>query len=268
MTSDFYPTLRTHFVSFPVVDTSGQEWQVCGKLQLPQGAEGRQAAVVIVHGSAGVDSRGQMHALDLNRAGLVTLEIDLWGARNLQGGSEGRPQQVWETLPDTFAAFQYLAALPEVDAARIGLMGFSWGGCVTLLASTQHYTSQYLSAGQKFAAHVAFYPVCWLYRRIPGYELRDLTGARVLLVTGGRDRYDDDVQAGPKLKASLPEADQHLLTCRVFPEAEHGFNMLEAPYTYRDPFLYQGQGGEGLSAPHPEARETVRRELVNFFQTL
>jgi len=42
--------------------------------------------------------------------------------------------------------------------------------------------------------------------------------------------------------------------------------MLEAPNTYRDPYLYQGKGGEGLSSPDAVARANSRQELVQFFQ--
>lgn len=40
-------------------------------------------AVVIMHGSAGVDSRGALYARELNLAGIATLEVDMWGARGL-----------------------------------------------------------------------------------------------------------------------------------------------------------------------------------------
>lgn len=221
--------------------------------------------MVIAHGSNGIDSRGQAHALDLNRAGIATLEIDMWGPRGLAGGSEGRPGAAWETLPDVFGAFTMLAAHPGVDARRIGILGFSWGGVVTLLSATQHYHDLYLPADQQFAAHAAFYPACWIYNTVPGYEFRDLTGASVLILVGGRDRYDDPGESGPDLIAHLDPADRPHIQTIVYPGAEHGFNMFEAPYTYYDPLLHRGQGGEGLSAPQPAAREAARLALVQFF---
>lgn len=268
----YYPRLRSHFVSYTIETPSGQ-LRVGGKLQIPVGDVAAAApkpmpAVLIVHGSAGVDSRGPMHALDLNRAGFVTLEIDLWGARGLLGGSAGRPQHVWETLPDAYGALNFLSNLPEVDAQRIGMTGFSWGGALTLLSATHRYAEQYAHVGQRFAAHMAFYPVCWLYSHIPDYELSHLTGAPVLLVTGGQDRYDNDPEAGPKLVASLAPADRAHVSALVYESAQHGFNILEAPFTYQDPFVNMGRGGEGLSAPDEAAREAVRGEMVRFFERL
>jgi len=173
-------------------------------------------AVLIVHGSAGVDSRGEMHALDLNRAGFVTLEIDMWGARGLAGGTEGRPKAVWETLPDAYGAFEYLARLPEVDPNRIGITGFSWGGVVAMLTATKKYNEQYLSNGQHFAGHMPFYPVCWVYNTVPGYEFGGLTGVPVRILTGGRDRYDNDPHKCPNLAASLTPKDRALVTVKVY----------------------------------------------------
>lgn len=259
-----YPTLYSTFVSYPAASADGL--QISGKLQVPQGVSEPLPAVVILHGSAGIDSRGVLHALDLNLAGFVTLEIDMWGARGLAGGSEGRPQAAWDNLPDAYGAYRFLANLPQVDAGRLGIMGFSWGGVVTMLSATQRYNAQYLPAGEGFAAHAAFYPACWIYNRVPGYEFGNLTGTPVKIFTGGRDRYDADADTAPRLAASLDAADRALVTVQVYPDAEHGFNMLEAPYRYVDPFLYQGKGGEGLSAPHPQAREAARRDLVQFFR--
>ena len=61
----------------------------------------------------------------------------MWAARGTARGAAARPRSPLETLPDAFAAKAFLAVQPEIDAARIGIMGFSWGGVVTLLAATQ-----------------------------------------------------------------------------------------------------------------------------------
>nr|WP_244977105.1 dienelactone hydrolase family protein [Deinococcus humi] len=261
-----FPALHIQHLCYPVQALDGTTLQIGGRLQIPAGAAEPAPAVVIAHGSNGIDSRGQAHALDLNRAGIATLEIDMWGARGLAGGSDGRPRAAQENLPDVFGAFAVLAAHSRVDPRRIGLLGFSWGGVVTLLSATRHARDLYLPTGQQFAAHAAFYPACWIYNTVPGYELRDLTGAGVLVLVGAQDRYDDPGEAGHELIANLAPADRAHLRTIVYPGAEHGFNMFEAPYTYHDPFLHRGRGGEGLSAPHPAAREAARLELVRFFE--
>ena len=139
-----YPALpKIYYVSYPSLDPV-KPLTVAAQLRLPANTTGKIPAVVIVHGSSGIDSRGAYYADVLNKAGIATLEIDLWGARGLIGGAAGRPRGVPETLPDAYGALKYLAARPEIDPARIGILGFSWGGVVAMLTATSTNTSKYL----------------------------------------------------------------------------------------------------------------------------
>src|SRR3954469_7997661 len=113
--------VRTSYVAFQTA--AEPPLTVAGKLNTLADA-GRTPAVVICHGSDGVDGRGEFHAAALNAAGVATLEIDMWAARGAARGAAARPRSPVETLPDAFAAKAFLAAQPEVDPARIGVMGF------------------------------------------------------------------------------------------------------------------------------------------------
>lgn len=235
-------------------------------LSLPSNATGPVPAVVILHGSAGMDSRGPLHAGDLNARGIATLELDMWGARRLVGGAKGRPARVHDTLPDLAGALAYLAGQPGVDSARVGVLGFSWGGVQAMLAASAsiNYELQQAS-GVRPVALAAFYPVCWGYNRVPGYDLKHLAPARLLVLTGAKDQYDDDPGACTSLVSSLPVEDQTRTQVVVYPDAEHGFNGLEGAQEYEDPFLHRGQGGLGRSAPDPAARDASRKAVVAFF---
>jgi putative cell wall-binding protein len=92
------------YINIPV-QTANDTWQLSAQYRLPR-TETEEAlpAVIILHSSSGIDSTGSFYAKALNNAGIATLEIDLWGARGLQGGSANRPQAPQETLPDVFAA--------------------------------------------------------------------------------------------------------------------------------------------------------------------
>src|SRR5262249_25853695 len=173
---------------------------IAARLRLPMDRDGILPAVIILHGSAGPTGREAGYSTALNRAGIATLEPDLWAARNLEGGADGRPRTVAETLPDVFGALAYLAKHPRIDNSRIGLMGFSFGGVAPMLASTKAYTAVF-PTGPRFAALMPCYPVCWLYGRVPGHEFRDLAGAPVFLMTAELDQYDNDPKAGEKLVA-------------------------------------------------------------------
>jgi uncharacterized protein len=260
-----YPNVQTNLIAFPVTTLEGKPLMVTGKLQIPRTLKGRAPAVLILHGSAGMDSRGAMHALDLNRAGMVTLELDLWGPRGLTGGAGSRSKHPTENLPDVYGAFDFLAALPSVDPERIGISGFSWGGVLALITATRETSYRY-GGGRHFAAHLSFYPaVCWGLNKAPGFEFNGLSGASVRILVGALDRYEADPQSCPNMIAALEPKDRGLISVKVYPNAEHGFNMLEAPVTYNDPFINQGKGGEGRSAPNPSARLDARCETVRFF---
>lgn len=267
----YLPDIKTHMVTYPL---PGMPLQGIGRLQVPADLSGPSAqaqpaggapAVVIVHGTGGVDAKAALYAHALNAAGIATLEIDMWSPRGLAGGWDGRPRHVKETLPDAFGALDYLAAQPRIDAGRVGLMGFSWGGVVSMLAADRRYAAELSPHGRRFAAHVPFYPICFAYNRVPGYPFNDLTGAPIYILTGADDKYDDDPAMCQKLVASLPPSQAAAVKVKVYPDAEHGFNNLDAPRAYLDPYHHQGRGGLGGSVPHPAARADSVREVVLFF---
>lgn len=270
--ASYTPDIKTHMVTYPL---PGTPLQGIGRLQIPADLSASPTsprtpapglpAVVIVHGTGGVDAKAALYAQALNAAGIATLEIDLWSPRGLAGGWDGRPKHVKETLPDAFGALDYLAAQPRIDGQRIGIMGFSWGGVVSMLAADRSYAEEFSPSRRRFAAHVPFYPICFAYNRVPGYPFRDLTGAPVYILTGADDKYDDDATMCEKLADSLPAPQRAAVKVKVYPEAEHGFNNLDAPRIYLDPYHHQGKGGWGGSTPNPAARSDSVREVVRFF---
>jgi uncharacterized protein len=57
--------------------------EVTGYLVFPtQEAKGQVPAVVILHGSGGIDGRGEFHAKALNEAGIATLEVFMFTSGN------------------------------------------------------------------------------------------------------------------------------------------------------------------------------------------
>lgn len=256
---------RICYVAFPSLSRDAP-LTIAAQLRIPQG-DAPAPAVVIVHGTAGVDSRGAFHARALNDAGFATLELDMWSPRQLHGGvgPSGRPEQVPETLPDAFGALVYLASRPEIDAQRIGITGFSWGGVVSMLTATRPYCEEYLAGRSvQFAAHAPFYPVCWGYNRLPGYEFAELTGAPVFIQSGECDTYDNP-DSCDELRQGLPEPLRQHVAVTMYPEATHAFDRMEPTQVVNDPFAFLGRGGEVKMAAHPQAAVEARRAAVEFF---
>lgn len=238
---------------------------VSGQFRVPITASGEKLpAVVVVHGSAGIDSRGAFYIEALNKAGIATLEIDMWAARGWLGGIVGRPRGVPETLPDAFGALKFLSEQPGIDSARIGIMGFSWGGVVSMLSATAPYTAKYTHGALKFAAHVAHYPICWGYNRVPGYAFNDFTGSPLLIQAGELDAYDapDSCQ---QLLDSLPAATQDFISLNVYQNATHAWDRLQPPMTVTDPYSHLGQGGEVEFIPNPPKAKLARIRALHFF---
>jgi uncharacterized protein len=112
-------------------DSDGQT--VFGVIHRPAAEPGGpRPGVVILHGLVG--SKDQPHRLyvtlaeGLARAGVVALRVDFRG----RGDSEGLTIDITPgaDVADARRAVDALAAQPDVDAGRLGLVGHSWGGAV------------------------------------------------------------------------------------------------------------------------------------------
>ncbi|WP_192930706.1 alpha/beta hydrolase [Deinococcus sp. AJ005] len=107
---------------------------VPGTLSLPDNAGGKLPAVLLLHGFASQkDEVGDMYknlAVKLAAQGIASLRIDFQGS----GDSKVPFKQMTFTnqVSDAQAAFDYLKGRPEVDATRLGLLGFSMGGGVAI----------------------------------------------------------------------------------------------------------------------------------------
>lgn len=251
-----------HYVTFASLHSPALN--VAARLMVPAADAEKSPAVIILHGSAGPTTREGGYAEALHAAGFVTLEPDQWACRGLAGGSEGRPKTIAETLPDVYGARAYLAAQPQVDAARIGVMGFSFGGVASMLAATRAYNDQYLP-GSRFAAIMPYYPACWTYNAVPGHEFVGLVDTPLLLVTGALDQYDDDAEAGPKLVATLSPAERERVRTHVFADAHHGFDMPGVDIVVQDPMCHRGAGGDVAMRHNPGATAHSHRLCVEFF---
>ena len=109
---------------------------IAGTLHLPDGV-GPHPAVVLCHGFTG--QRLETHFLfvkmsrALERAGIASLRFDFRGSGESEG--EFRDMTVETEVADALRAVDEVSSLPEVDEARVGVLGLSLGGfvaaCVT-----------------------------------------------------------------------------------------------------------------------------------------
>jgi dienelactone hydrolase len=125
-------------------------------LRLPDEARDRYPAVVIVHTIAGYQEANEgWHADQFRKAGFATLTYSSVAARRLRdGGSVGSGTvSDWPSaVAEAYAAFRLLADHPKIDARRIAIVGFSFGGEVALLTALERLRAPLVPDQARFAA--------------------------------------------------------------------------------------------------------------------
>lgn len=136
----------------------------------PAPADGAAPAMVLLHGCSGVldrqgrpGARYREAAARLNAIGISALVVDSFGPRGekeicTQRYAQRRITQA-DRRRDALGALDWLARQPGVDAARLGLMGWSNGGS-TVLASTDRRQPEVAAARVKPSLAITWYPGC------------------------------------------------------------------------------------------------------------
>lgn len=115
---------------------------LAGSLVLPPGP-GPHPAVVMVSGSGGETRRIPRQVGDLLAYhGVAVLVADKRGTGGSGGSWNGLSHAAWAT--DVEAQLDFLGALPEIDAGRIGLLGNSEGGYVVPVVAARRPDVRFL----------------------------------------------------------------------------------------------------------------------------
>jgi carboxymethylenebutenolidase len=171
--------------------------------------EGRRPAVIVLHEAFGLNTDMREKAQRFADHGYVALAPDLYSTRGampfcmvrvMRGIRGGRGP----VLDDLEACRQWLTERPEVDASRIGVIGFCMGGGIALL----------------FAVQAPLGVAGVFYGSVPG-KAADIDG--VCPVVGGYGARDKVFgKNGPKLDGYLRELDvPHDIV--TYPDAGHSF---------------------------------------------
>jgi carboxymethylenebutenolidase len=118
-----------------------------GYLALPEG-KGPFPAVITAHENLGVTEHRQGVTRDLAKEGFASLTVDLFSRlggvspRNYRDNDERRSLAFLaardsQAIPDLQAGLDFLKTLPEVDANRLGALGFCLGGGTVMVWGTQ-----------------------------------------------------------------------------------------------------------------------------------
>jgi dienelactone hydrolase len=186
-------------------------------LELAHGAERIPASFLVPAGSSpasfalllhGFSSNKERMAQSVGRAllargvGSLALDLPFHGERGGAGGQlpYGNPLALvtaWRTaIREARAAIEWLAEQPEVDAARLGVVGYSLGGFLALSTASEESRVRVivLAAAGDLPDTT---PYAALLRRAvdPLRAVRKLSGRPLLLVKGRRDTTTRPAQA-------------------------------------------------------------------------
>jgi dienelactone hydrolase len=246
----------------------GQVDTVPARFGRPAGAPPKVPAVLILHGSGGVDGRGAFYAKALQDAGIATLEITMFPP----GGRPRAGQKA--NMPHAAAALTWLAAQPTVDGQRLGVMGFSWGGVMSVYMASELVQERLGKEVPKPAAFAPFYPVCSnLVRNVvnpnhPFYNAHTrMSGTPMLIHVGTRDDYEEGDRPCDPLVAMWPAAAREHTTVRYVEGATHGFDSQTPARQFYDEFARAGRGGMVNMVPSPKDAADARQAVVSFFVT-
>jgi dienelactone hydrolase len=227
-------------------------------------------AVVALHGCGGLwdgkTDRFEQRYIDyvarLHAAGFHVLLPDSFSARGERSiclqKARARSITVQMRRTDVAAAVRWLAAQPQVDAARIVLLGWSHGATTTLTAINAARSD----AVRPVAAAVVFYPGCSALR-----QQQFVLTQPLLMLLGAEDDWTPAAHCEAlieRVRERQPQAD---VTLRVYPGSHHGFDGAK-PVRFR-PGVPNGMDPKGVhSGGNPAARDAALAELDRFLQRI
>lgn len=205
-----------------------------GEITLPEGASADNPvpAMVIIHGSGGIaEGREREYATLLARNGIASLVLDYYSSRGItpDTGYMKKVMAVTEVdlIVDAFASLKALGTHPAIDAERIGVMGFSYGGMATRYALNRQMKDLLAPDVPAFAAHVDFYGPC--HQTL----MTDETTGAPFLSLRGREDASNDIEACASAEAVLVDMGSAVQT-HIYDTAGHAWEVTRARKLYEE----------------------------------
>lgn len=194
-------------------------------LALPEQMKDRYPAVIVLHTLAGYrDAHEGYIAAGLRKIGFATLTYDSFAARGTTGAAlQGSPGYLPIGVADAYAALRFLSAESRIEAGHVAIIGFSYGAEVAHLAAMEVVRSA-LNRGERFAAHVAFYPG-GTFGAIAGPAA--YTGSPVLMLLGGKDDNLPVTKIESYLAYARAAGASAPIQTVVYPGAYHAWTVLD-----------------------------------------
>jgi dienelactone hydrolase len=196
---------------------------VTGELYLPPKASGPVPALVLLHGSGGLEgptgANIRKWAGTFAGWGIAALVVDSFGPRGIKetGTNQGQLSG-WADDADALSGLKVLAADPRIDKNRIGVVGWSRGGTAALNTTLEAVRKSIITDDLKFALHVVFYGSATLQ-----YRDRATDKSPMMFLHGEADNY---VIIGPTREfADWVQGQGNPVTFISYPNTSHDFDV-------------------------------------------
>ena len=251
-------------VSFQVASPFDRRAAVVGELRIPESTRERLPAVMILTSLNGFDGRGAFYAEAFNQAGVATFEADL-----VQG--RGAPASPGHSMPNVYQALRFLADHPRIDGARVGIMGFSWGGLIALVTSSEDWAREY-GGKLRLAAHLGLYPICWRHHAVmagkstyfPPAVYQRVTGKPVHILSGEKDGYDG-ADGCQEFLAALPVTTRPYFSMTAYADATFAWDSRFSSAVW-EAGANKGKGGIVQQTANAEIAGRSREFAVAYFR--
>ena len=220
-----------------------------GTLVLPAeaSAEAPVAAMVLLHGSGGIrPGREQDYAELLAANGIAAFVVDYYAPRGIQPDHPYMLKVLsvteFDAMADAYGALELLSRHPSIDAKRIGLAGFSYGGMAARFAMDERIRRVLAPRHPGFAAFVDVYGPCF---QVAGTTQ---TNGSPLLTLRGTDDASNDLAACTRREQELRDLGVEV-EAHVYEGAGHAWETqrplqlyADAPYVTGCEMVYDNRG--------------------------
>ncbi|MBT3217367.1 MAG: hypothetical protein HOD97_07170 [Candidatus Marinimicrobia bacterium] len=208
-----------------VISTLDQQepQEVYGILKMPKQMENSKIPLIIgVAGSLGWSDHHYKFLQMYRDMGIATFEVKSFASRDIESTVGSQVEvTIAAMMLDVYRAFETLANDPRIDKDRVAITGWSLGGGVTLFSGWLP-AKNVMNSTLTFAAHLAFYPPCFI---VP--ENLDFTDAPMHILIGDLDNWTPAAACEELIPEMLANGANIGLT--VYKDSHHSFDSAKEP---------------------------------------
>ena len=196
-----------------------------GNLYYPKTDKEKVPLIITIHPSTGFVP--DHHFKFLNNLGIAVLDVQTFKSRGIDSQWEYIVSEEAAAI-DAYAALDKISKDSRIDKNKVAVMGFSYGA-MAVVNTHQKFFIDIIKPKNKFMAHIAYYPLCYLYKNI------ETSKAPLYIFIGEKDRLTPYEYCDDYSKKVIEGGGNSIL--KVFPKATHRFEWEKL----KNPILISGE---------------------------